>query len=118
MNISDITAKVAGDLGDKRRWRQYKARSKQLPASYRTAMDACERYLLYTGRGADVSIFEDLVDLFEQQAAGHTPLRDVVGADPAQFLETFARNYRQDSWLHRERDRLDSAIDRAVTAGK
>ncbi|WP_280398046.1 DUF1048 domain-containing protein [Nocardia carnea] len=118
MNMSDLTAKVIGDLGDKRRWRNYKARSKQLPASYRTAADACERYLLYTGRGGDVAIFEDLIELFEQRAADRTPLRDVVGADPAEYMETFARNYRRDSWIDRERDRLDSAIARATAAGK
>ncbi|MGI5220197.1 DUF1048 domain-containing protein [Nocardia sp. CA-290969] len=118
MNMSDITAKVVGDLGDKRRWRNYKARSKQLPASYRTAVDACERYLLHTGWGGDVSVFEDLAELFEQHATDHTPLRDIVGEDPAQFIETFARNYRRDSWVDRERDRLGRAIERAATAGK
>ena len=31
------------DFGDKRRWRQYKARKKQLPENYLTALDALER---------------------------------------------------------------------------
>ena len=31
-------------IGDKRRWRQYKARTRQLPENYRTAIDAVERY--------------------------------------------------------------------------
>lgn len=36
-------------IGPKRQWREYKARARQLPASYRTAMDALERYLNYLG---------------------------------------------------------------------
>ncbi|WP_330256139.1 DUF1048 domain-containing protein [Nocardia sp. NBC_00565] len=106
--------KVIGDIGDKRRWWQYKARAKQLPESYRTAVDACERYLNYFGSGGGVSLFEDLVDLFEQSAADRTPIRAVVGEDPVEFIEAFARNYQEESWINRERERLISAIDRAA----
>lgn len=106
--------KVIGDLGEKRRWRQYKARAKQLPESYRTAVDAFERYLLVLGPGGGVSIFEDLLDLFEQSAADRTPIQEVVGEDPVEFIETFAQNYQEDSWKNRERERLISAIERAA----
>ncbi|WP_280253918.1 DUF1048 domain-containing protein [Nocardia abscessus] len=118
MDISDLTSKVIGDLGDKRRWRQYKARAKQLPAGYRTAVEAFERYLMYGGAGGGVSMFEDLVDLFEQCAADNTPIREVVGEDPVEFIETFARNYHEESWLNRERARLNSAIERVAGEGK
>ena len=56
-------------IGEKRRWRQYKARTRKLPASYRTAADALERYLMCFGPGdgaSAASMFEDLADLFEQ----------------------------------------------------
>lgn len=102
--------KLVGDLDDKRRWRQYKARAKQLPASYRTAVDAFERYLMFFGAGGGVSMFEDLADLFEQSAADGTPIREVVGEDAVEFIETFAQNYREDSWINRERERLNHAI--------
>ncbi len=46
MSISSFTAKV---VGDKRRWRQYKARVRQLPESYRTAVEGIERYLMHFG---------------------------------------------------------------------
>ncbi|MFE7745099.1 DUF1048 domain-containing protein [Nocardia sp. NPDC057455] len=118
MDISDLTAKVIGDIGDKRRWRQYKSRARQLPPSHRTAVDAFERYLMYAGAGSGVSMFEDLAVLFEQSAADGTPIRAVVGEDPVRFIETFARNYNEDSWLNRERARLTSAIERAAGEGK
>jgi DNA-binding ferritin-like protein (Dps family) len=105
-------------VDDKRQWRQHKARTRQLPAGYRTAVEALERYLMHIGPGGDgagaASMFEDLVDLFEQSAANGTPIREIVGEDPVEFLETFVRNYPDGHWRTRERDRLISAIERAA----
>jgi DNA-binding ferritin-like protein (Dps family) len=106
--------KVIGDLGEKRRWRQYKVRAKKLPESYRTSVDALERYLMVLGPGGSGAIFEDLIDLFEQSAADGTPVREVVGDDPVESIEAFARNYQEDSWKSRERKRLTDAIERAT----
>lgn len=111
--------KVTGSLEEKRRYRQYKARTQQLPASYRTAVEALERYLMYFGRGdgADAaSMYEDLLDLFEQSAADNTPVREVVGDDPVEFVEAFVSNYPEGQWRLRERQRLISAIERAAGA--
>ena len=88
--------KVTGPLEDKKRYRQTKARAEQLPPSYRTAVDAVQRYLMYAGGGDGagvVTMYEDLVDLFEQSAASGTPVRDVVGEDPVEFVEAFVANY-------------------------
>jgi DNA-binding ferritin-like protein (Dps family) len=104
-------------IGEKRRWRQYKARTRQLPASYRTAVEALERYLMCFGPGdgaSAASMFEDLADLFEQSAANGTTIRDIVGEDPVEFAEAFLRNYPEGSWIGRERDRLTSAVERAA----
>ena len=106
-------------VGDKRRWRQYKARTRQLPESYHTAIEALERYLMCFGPGdggTAASMFEDLADLFEQSAATRTPIRAIVGDDPVEFAETFLRNYPEGSWIVRERKRLTSAVARAAGA--
>ncbi|MHB1088969.1 MAG: DUF1048 domain-containing protein [Acidimicrobiales bacterium] len=107
--------KLVGPLDQKRRYRQYKARTRQLPAKYRTAIEALERYLMHAGLGGDgdnvVSMFEDLLDLFEQSVAEHTPIREIVGQDPVEFLESFVRNYPDGQWRIRERTRLINAID-------
>ncbi|QIS21350.1 DUF1048 domain-containing protein [Nocardia terpenica] len=111
---------VTGSIEGKKRWRQYKARTKQLPENYRTAVEAFERYLMYVGpSGADsaVSMFEDLIDLFEQSAADRTPIRDIVGDDPVEFIEAFARNYQEGDWRNREKERLTDAIERAAGEG-
>ena len=69
------------------------------------------------GRGdgsAWASMLEDLADLFEQAAANGTPIREIVGEDPTEFVEAFVRNYPEGSWIMRERNRLTTAIDRAA----
>jgi DNA-binding ferritin-like protein (Dps family) len=109
---------VTGSLEQKKRYRQYKAHTKQLPANYRTAIDALDRYLMYFGsitRGDTlVSMLEDLADLFEQSAADGTPIREIVGEDPVEFAETFLQNYSEGQWINKERERLTKAIDRAA----
>ncbi len=105
-------------IGDKRRWRQYKARTGQLPANYHTAIDALERYLTYFGAMAKgdilMSMLEDLADLFEQSAANGTPIRAIVGEDPVEFAEAFLQNYSEGQWINKERERLTHAIDRVA----
>ncbi|MEV4065873.1 DUF1048 domain-containing protein [Nonomuraea dietziae] len=108
---------VTGPLEDKKRWRQYKARVKQLPENYRTAVEALERYLMHfgPGDGADAAaMFEDLADLFEQSAADGTPIREIFGEDPVEFVEAFVQNYAVGRYIRRERERFTNAIDRAA----
>ncbi|MER6006216.1 DUF1048 domain-containing protein [Nonomuraea angiospora] len=105
-------------IGPKRRWRQYKARVGQLPPNYRTAVDAIERHLMLfvpTDGDSNASMFEELADLFEQAAADGTPIREVVGKDPVDFVETFVQNYSEGGYVPaRERKRLTDAIERAA----
>jgi len=106
---------VTGSLEQKKQYRQYKARAKQLPANYRTAVEALERYLTYFGaitKGETlVKMLEDLADLFEQSAASGTPVREVVGEDPVEFAETCLQNYSEGQWINKERKRLTQAIE-------
>ena len=115
MGISEFATKV---IGDKRRYRQYKARTELLPANYHTAIDALERYLTYFGmitKGDTLmSMLEDLAELFEQSAASGTPIRAIVGDDPVEFAETFLANYSEGQWINKERRRLIDTIDRVA----
>lgn len=104
-------------IEQKRHYRKYKARMEELPASYRTAVAAIERYTYYIGGLGDavsiLSMLEDLADLFEQAAADGISVREIVGENPVEFAEEFLRNYPAGQWIVRERARLTSAIDRA-----
>ena len=99
---------VTGSREQKKQYRQYKDRTKQLPANYRTAVDALERYLTYFGAVSKgetlVKMLDDLADLFEQSAESGTPVREVVGEDPVEFAETFLRNYSEGQWINKERE--------------
>jgi DNA-binding ferritin-like protein (Dps family) len=111
--------KMIGDFGAKRRWRQYKSRTKELPENYRTAIDALERYLMHFGmitKGDTLmSMLEDLAELFEQSAASGTSIRAIVGDDPVEFAETFLANYSEGQWINKERRRLKDTIDRVAS---
>jgi DNA-binding ferritin-like protein (Dps family) len=108
---------ATGWTEQRRRYRQYKARTERLPANYHTAIDALEQYLEFFGPGKSdslLSMLDDLADLFEQAAAKRIPIREIVGQDPVEFAETFLRNYPEGQWISRERERLTSAIERAA----
>ena len=109
--------KITGDFGDKRRWREYKARVKSLPDPYRTSVSAFERYLTYFGALSNgavmMTMLEDLADLFERAAVDGTAVSAVVGEDPVEFAETFLRNYSDGQWINKERQRLVKAIEEA-----
>lgn len=116
MGISAMTTKV---IGDKKRWRQYKARTRALPEDYRTAVEGIERYLFYFGAvdgDNAASIFEDVADIFERAAADGTPIRDIVGDDPVAFVDALVDNYEKGGYVARERERLNRTI--AAAAGE
>ena len=107
---------IAKVIGPKRRWRAYKARVKALPASYRTTVEAIERYLMHFGPmdgDSAASLLEDVADLFERAAADGTPIREIVGEDPVEFVEALVGNYEKGGYVALERERLTSAIARA-----
>ncbi|QJU52263.1 DUF1048 domain-containing protein [Herbiconiux sp. KACC 21604] len=112
--------KLTGSLDDKRRYKRHKARVQQLPEPYRETAEAVERYLMYSGGISDgatlVRMLDDLDELFEQSATDGTPIRDVVGENPVEFVETFLANYSEAQWISKERARLTRAVDRAAAA--
>jgi DNA-binding ferritin-like protein (Dps family) len=115
-----MTMFISKLIGEKRRWRRYKARVKTIPEPYRSAVDATERYLMVFGRGDGAGWaeqLEDLADLFEQAAADGTPIRQIVGEDPEEFVEAFVQNYPEGQWITRERERLTNTIARAAGEG-
>jgi DNA-binding ferritin-like protein (Dps family) len=104
-------------IGEKTQWKQYKARKKQLPANYRAAVDALERHIFYCGPEtgeATMRALDDLIDLFEQSAAAKTPIRDIVGENPADFAEAFISNYTKDTWRERQVRKLNDALEKAI----
>lgn len=111
---------IIGSIDDKKRWRAYVARVKALPDPYRETVGAVERYLMHSGETPSdwsraAQMFDDLAELFERAAADGTPVRDIVGEDPLEFVETFVATYSDGGWVEKERERLRATIDRATS---
>jgi len=108
---------LTGSLEQKKQYKQDKARIDGLPEPYATAAKAMHRYFMYYGGVTDgdtlTTMFGDLADLWERAATDGTPVRDIVGADPVDFAETFAQAYGGTRWIDKERSRLVQAIDDA-----
>lgn len=105
---------VTGPLEQKKQYREARARMRALPTPYREAAEAFGRYLTYYGGVVDgdaiVQMYVDGADLWERAAVDGTPVRDIVGADPVDFAETFAQAYSAKQWIDRERERFVQAI--------
>jgi DNA-binding ferritin-like protein (Dps family) len=108
---------LAKIIGPKKRWRAYKARVRQLPDNYRAVVEAIERYLMHFGAmdaNSAEALFEDVAELFERAAADGTPIREIVGEDPVEFVEALIANYDKGGYVTRERSRLINSIKRAA----
>jgi DNA-binding ferritin-like protein (Dps family) len=109
---------LTGSLEQKKQYKQYVARLEALPEPYKAAAKAVQRYFMYSGTVVTdgdvlITMMGDHVELWERAAADGTPVRDIVGDDPAEFAEEFARSYSGKQWLDKERARLNKAIDDA-----
>jgi DNA-binding ferritin-like protein (Dps family) len=113
---------ITGSLEQKKQYRQYKARIEALPHPYRTAANAFQRYFMYYAGFTDgetlVTMMGDFVELWERAAADGTPVRAIVGGDPVEFAETFARAYDGTHWIDKERARLIASIEDAERGGQ
>ena len=109
---------LTGSLEQKKQYRQAVARVDALPEPHRAAAKAVSRYLMYYGGITDgdtlVTMIVDHADLWERAALDGTPVRGIVGDDPVEFAEAFARSYSGTEWIDKERRRLTAAIDTAV----
>ena len=108
---------VTGPLEQKKQYKQDKARIDGLPEPYGTAAKAMHRYLLNTSGIVDgdviIRMLTDLADLWEAASVDGTPVRDIVGDDPVDFAETFAKAYAAKEWQDKERARFTKAIEDA-----
>ncbi|WP_026818273.1 DUF1048 domain-containing protein [Arthrobacter castelli] len=115
--VSKWIETLTGSLEQKKQYKQAKARLDALPEPYLTVANALNRYVMYYGGVTDgetvVQMFVDLADLWERAAVDGTPVGEMVGDDPVEFAETFARAYAGKQWIDKERARLVKAIEDA-----
>ena len=109
--------KITGSFEEKKRYREYKARTDALPEPYGTAAKAFQRYFMYYAGFVDgetlVTMMGDFVELWERAAADGTTVRAIVGEDPVEFAEAFAQAYSGTHWIDKERARLIASVEDA-----
>lgn len=57
---------------------------------------------------------EDKTEHHMQVAATKTPLREIVGENPADFAEAFVSNYNTEGWRARQTQKVREALDNAA----
>lgn len=95
-----IVKLLVGDLDEKRKYKQMMKRVDALPKDYRLAFKKMQKYMYCVGAPSsnveiftDMTMFTELVELFEVSVADGRPVVDVIGRDVAQFCDAFMRAY-------------------------
>ena len=84
-------------ISDKKAWKQMEARVKALPEEYDFVYHKIQHYMwnYAADSGMDmVTIFEDLLNLFEEGAANGKKVLEITGKDVAAFCDELLRNAR------------------------
>lgn len=95
--LDSIKKLIIGDMEEKRVYKrvynQFMKRVDALPKDYRFAFCKIKHYMLMNGVGpdGDLTIFTDLLDLFETSAADGKQVLDVIGSDVGGFCYEFMR---------------------------
>lgn len=99
MSVIDSAVKlVIGDLEEKKAYKQVMDRADALPEDYRFAFRKIRTYMYTVGSVegsanmfSDLSLFTNLVELFEVSAAEGKPVLEVTGGDVDRFADELMR---------------------------
>lgn len=101
---------VIGDLDEKREYKQMMKRVDALPKDYSYTFKNIQKYMYTVGAPGgnmtiftDMTMFTDLVDLFEASAVEGRQVIDVIGSDVGKFCDEFMSAYSTNSEPLREK---------------
>ena len=98
---------IIGDLEEKREYKQMMKKVDALPKDYHYAFKKIQKYVGGPGGNmtifTDMTMFTDLVDLFETSAADGRQVIDVIGSDVDKFCDEFMSAYLTNSLTSREK---------------
>lgn len=96
-------------LEEKRVWREYENRAKNLGPDYYQDYKMMQKYLWISGltKWNDFKfVFDNLLDLLEEAAADGRKVTDITGADVAAFLDEIVDGGTK-TWEDKQRDKLN-----------
>lgn len=115
--LDSIIKLIIGDMEDKRAYKQMMKRIDALPKDYRFAFRKIQHYMFSVGPpGGDMTIFTDLtmftdlVDLFESSAADGKQVLDVIGSDVGRFCDEFMRASVNTENTEKLREKLNKEV--------
>lgn len=115
--LDSIIKLLIGDMKDKRAYKQMMKRVDALPKDYRYAFRKIQHYMFSVGPpGGDMTIFTDLtmftdlVDLFESSAGDGKQVLDVIGSDVGRFCDEFMRASVNTENTEKLREKLNKEI--------
>ncbi|GEN94561.1 DUF1048 domain-containing protein [Pediococcus ethanolidurans] len=92
---------------EKKAYRLYKIRIEALPPEYRHTMLALEKYLWNWAKGDGMmGLLYSILDMFEAAVADGEPIQAVVGDDIAAFADNLLREYPEETWMDKQRQKL------------
>ncbi|MCH5462750.1 DUF1048 domain-containing protein [Lactobacillus sp. LC28-10] len=101
-------------VGDKKRYKQFKADVQALPEAYAQTLTALQTYIWnFAKSGAMMDVLEEILHMFQESAAENVPVQQVIGDDPVEFAENIMTQYPEELWLIKYRTRLRQQVKKA-----
>jgi DNA-binding ferritin-like protein (Dps family) len=102
--FDSITKLIIGDMDEKKAYRKMMKRVDTLPNDYKFAFRKIQHYMYSVGPlNDDMTVFTDLIDLFETSASDGSEVINVIGSDVSKFCDEFMRAYITNSNTLREK---------------
>lgn len=99
-------------IGDKERYNAYKKQKALLPATYKQAVDALEKYMWNFARGDGfMVVMEHLLHLFEESALDSLPVSSIIGDDPVAFATDLMNQYPEELWTTKSQEQLRKSFE-------
>jgi DNA-binding ferritin-like protein (Dps family) len=110
MSIIDT---LAGNLSEKKKYRENEKRAKALPPEYAEAYKNIKHYLWNTSGILTIEPLISLVDLLEEAAANGRSVVDITSPDVAAFADDLVKGER--SYKDRQREKLNENFTSSQT---
>ena len=100
--LKNVVELVIGNLDEKKEYKAMMKRVARLPEDYRYTFKKIQHYLYVNGL-TDLSIFDDLVELFETSVAEGKEVLEVIGNDVSGFADELLKMNANYSYYSKEK---------------
>ncbi|KRL85860.1 DUF1048 domain-containing protein [Lacticaseibacillus pantheris] len=112
--MPNIKSSINNMIKDKKRYKQFTKDVAALPAPYAATVTALTKYMWNFARsGAMMDVLEEILRIFQENAAENVPVLQIVGDDPVEFAENIMAQYPDELWLIKYRNQLRKQVAEA-----